>query len=207
MKADRPGWPEPGDQLPRWMPRPIVRLSRWLLGLRGWKVTGELPNNPKQIILGAPHTSNWDWAVGIVIVFALGVKLHWLGKHTLFRWPYRYFFKPLGGIPVDRDAPQGIIGQACETFAERTHFQLVIAPEGTRAKVKRFKTGFYRIAQQANVPIALAVMDLPNKTFGFIDCPELSGDMETDIARIEAAYAPFMRDHALPGKHKETDKS
>lgn len=185
-------WPEPGDQLPRWMPRPIVWLARRLLNWRGWRMVGEIPNHPKQVLAAAPHTSNWDWAVGIMFVMALGVRIHWLGKHSLFRWPYQFFFGPLGGIPVDRSAAQDVVTQAAQRFAERNQFVLAIAPEGTRKKVDQFKTGFYRIAQRAGVPISLAFIDLEQKRIGFLPCPELSGDLVVDIKAIEATYAPLM---------------
>ena len=187
------GWPEPGDQLPPWLPRFAVRLSRWFLNVRGWRMIGEVPNHPKQVIVAAPHTSNWDWAIGIVFVFATGVKLNWLGKHSLFKWPYGYFFRPLGGIPVDRKSARGIVAQVCARFEESDQFQLVIAAEGTRRHVDEFKTGFYRIARQAGVPIALAFIDLSGKQIGFIECPQLTGDMATDIKLIEAAYMPWSK--------------
>ncbi len=185
-------WPRPGNQLPQW-PRPISWLAQRLLSWRGWRLVGEIPNQPKQVLAAAPHTSNWDWAVGIMFVFALGVRIHWLGKHTLFRWPYNYFFRPLGGIPVDRKAAKDIVSQVTEVFNARQKFVLAIAPEGTRQQVDRFKTGFYRIAQQAQVPISLAFIDLANKEIGFLNCPALSGNMERDIALIEDAYQPLLK--------------
>jgi len=140
----------------RWFWEGILRLGRW-------KTVGEVPPLPKMVIIGAPHTSNWDFPIGMLAARALGVKIRFLGKHTLFRPPFGWFFRMLGGIPVDRSRPGGIIGQIGEAFASTDRLTMVIAPEGTRSHRPYWKSGFYEIARAAGVPVVLARIDVPFK--------------------------------------------
>lgn len=145
----------------------LERLIRWLLlqwfWRGGWTVSGSLPPDPKFVIMGASHTSNWDFLVFLGAVHAVGRQVHFIGKHSLFRWPLGGFMRALGGVPVDRSAPRDLVSQIVAEFDRRDEFILVIAPEGTRARTTQWKTGFYQIALKANVPILCAGPDFPTR--------------------------------------------
>ena len=131
---------------------------RWLR-FRGWSYEGELPDDPKLIIVGAPHTTNWDFMLFLGALYHWRMKVRYIGKHTLFRWPFGYFFKFFGGIPVDRDKPGGIVGQVKAEFDDTDRMILVLAPEGTRKPVKYWKSGFAKIAEGTGVPVVFAGVD------------------------------------------------
>jgi len=157
----------------------------------GWDFEGTLPNLPKFVIIGAPHTSNWDFLLAMAAVFAAGFRFHWIGKHTIFRWPFGPFMRWLGGIPVDRNASQGVVEQVVDEYQRRDRFVVGIAPEGTRKKVERWKTGFYRIACDAGVPIVLAYLDYARKIIGFGPIFEPTGNLEADLAHLRAFFNTF----------------
>lgn len=169
------------------------KLGRGLLRLVGWSVEERLPPVPRYVCIGAPHTTNWDLAVGLAAMLALGFPPRWVGKHTLFRGPMGPLMRALGGVPVDRRVSTDFVSQIVERFrqaAERNeHFVLVIAPEGTRSPTERWKTGFYHIARQAGVPIALGYADYPNRRTGVGGWIQPSGDVEADMERIRDFYA------------------
>ena len=123
--------------------RPLGRL--WLRA-NGWRIEGEMPNLPKFIIVGAPHTSNWDLPYTLAAGLHYGVRVHWMGKDSIFKWPYGGLMHWLGGIPVDRSKPNNAVAQMVEKFAASDRLVVVIPPEGTRGKITRWKTGFYHIA-------------------------------------------------------------
>jgi len=133
-------------------------LLRWFsiffLKITGWRAEGQLPAIPKFILVGAPHTSNWDLPYMLFIVFVFRAKIYWMGKETLFRKPFKKFFKWLGGIPIDRSKSYNVVAQSIQQFKESENLILAIAPSGTRKKVKKWKTGFYHIAKGANIPIS-----------------------------------------------------
>lgn len=166
-------------------------LGKAVLKIMGWDIEGELPNLPKFVVIGAPHTSNWDFVLAIAVLLALGLDARWLGKHTIFRAPFGGLMRWLGGVPVDRSARHGIVAQTVEVFASRDRFVLGVAPEGTRTRVAQWKTGFYRVAEGAGVPIVPAYFDYPRKALGFGPPFDLSGDPEADMLRIRAFYTPF----------------
>ena len=151
------------------MPRlnPLERLVRHILllvyRLSGWRPEGRLPADRKFVIMGASHTSNWDFLVFLGTVHALGRKVHFVGKHSLFKWPMGDFMRALGGVPVDRSAPQDLVSQIVAEFDRHDDFALVVAPEGTRSRTTEWKTGFYQIALRAGVPIVCAGPDYPSK--------------------------------------------
>lgn len=159
-------------------------LSRLILRLWGWRITGRYPfEEPKVIIAVAPHTSNWDFPVGVMVKSALHIPANYLGKHTLFRPPFGVIFRWLGGIPVDRSKPgNNFVAATAEAFQREQRMHLVIAPEGTRKKVDRFKTGFYHISRLADVPICLCTFNWATKEVHFD--PQLfrpTGDEEKDL--------------------------
>jgi 1-acyl-sn-glycerol-3-phosphate acyltransferase len=176
---------------PRWL-RVIVR---WLFGLVGWHAEGAAPNAPKFVVVGAPHTSNWDGLVMVGISIILGVKMYWLGKHTLFKPPLGWLSYWLNGVPVNRELTKNAVEQAIDIFNAREDFVLVVAPEGTRKKVDVWKTGFYYIALGANVPMVLGYLDYPRKRCGLGPAIMPTGDIDADFEHIRAFYADKVGRH------------
>jgi len=173
--------PRRGNALTRW-------LGRWLLRLWGWRVVDDLPDVPKAVVVCAPHTSNVDGLVVAGVVMALQVRIKVMAKHSLFRAPFGGFFRWIGGLPIDRDKAGGIVGQSAQKFSEYEQLWVGVAPEGTRKGADSWKTGFYRIAQKAGVPITLAVMDYGTRTIRFPLTFMPSGDVDADLARMMACY-------------------
>ncbi len=176
-----------------------------LLYLRtiGWRLEGTLPDAPKYVVIVAYHTSNWDFPILVALAFALRVKSFWMGKHTLFRRPFGPFFRWLGGIPIDRNSPHNVVAQCIEHFEHNDSMVLTIAPEGTRKKVPFWKTGFYRIACGAKVPIVMAFVDYRRKVGGIAAVVTPTGDIEADIRIIRDVYANVTAkypDQAVPPK-------
>jgi 1-acyl-sn-glycerol-3-phosphate acyltransferase len=165
--------------------RLFFRIGLWLTG---WRLVGQLPDLPKFVIAGAPHTSNWDFVMFLAIVFILKGDLRYMGKKELFRPPFGGFMRWCGGVPVDRSKPQGLVEQTVQAMQEADHFQLIITPEGTRSKVSKWKMGFYHIAKQADVPISTGYVDSLTKTCGIGPTFTLTDDMEADIAAIKAFF-------------------
>lgn len=180
------------DQIPR-RGGPIRRmLGRLILKVMGWKVVGSLPNQPKFVVTAAPHTSNWDFILGMSMVFSLSLDVSWLGKKEIFWGPLSPLFKWLGGIPVDRSSPGGIVDAAIGKLCHSQSMILAIAPEGTRKAVARWKTGFYRIAQGSEVPIVLGFFDYSKRQLGFgrVIAATQAGDT-TAIDEIRDWYSQF----------------
>jgi 1-acyl-sn-glycerol-3-phosphate acyltransferase len=163
-------------------------LARLLLGLFGWRVVGRLPDHPKMIIVGAPHTSNWDFVMFLGLALILRGDFRYMGKAELFRWPLGGFFRWCGGYPVERTKPQGLVDQMAEAFRANDRFMLVITPEGTRNKVTEWKTGFYHIAKKADVPIVTGYVDSVTRTCGIGPTYILTEDMEADLRAIKAFF-------------------
>jgi 1-acyl-sn-glycerol-3-phosphate acyltransferase len=159
------------------------------LTLLGWRLDQRLPDTHKYLIIGAFHTSNWDMPLGLLGLWALGLKPRWVAKHTLFRWPLGPFLKAIGGIPVDRRAHTGFIDRIAAAYDACDELVVTIAPEGTRSKTDYWKTGFYYIAIAAKVPIALGYIDYPNKRLGIGGMLNPSGDIEADMAIIRDFYS------------------
>ncbi|WP_417691037.1 lysophospholipid acyltransferase family protein [Pseudidiomarina sp.] len=170
------------------------RLSRWIgrVGMRmlgGWRIEGELPNTRQAIIPVAPHTSNWDFFVGVFVMLALGLKLSYLGKHTIFRFPVNGLLRWLGGIPVDRRSAQGVVGQMVEEFKQRHELILALAPEGTRKKVHEWKKGFIHIAKATQVPVIPVGMDFSRKVIDIRPAMMITGEIDAELARVKQAIA------------------
>lgn len=172
-------------------PRPggFGRLCGWLLRAAGWRVAVRWPPQPKVLIIVYPHTSNWDFVIGILARYAVGLPVRWIGKDTLFRPPFGGFFRALGGMPVNRRTRSGYVAQMRDEFAHREQLFLAIAPEGTRRRTDCWKSGFYRIATTAGVPLGLAFIDYPRREIGLETYLDPAGDPAADLARIAAAYA------------------
>lgn len=174
------------------MPRAGNHFTRWLgakvLGLMGWKIRGDIPNYKKIVIAGAPHTSNWDFIVAMFLVLGVGVKFSYLMKKEAFFWPFKGLFMRLGGIPIDRKKGAKVISQVSDWFQKNERCWVAITPEGTRAKVERYKTGFLRLAYELELPLLLVAWDYPSKTFNFIGIADLSGDIDEDLINIQKLY-------------------
>ena len=170
--------------------------EKWLLW-RGWRFVGHMPDLDKMVIAGAPHTSNWDF------VLFLGAIRHWkieprfIGKHTLFRWPFGYFFLRLGGIPVDRDKPGGIVGQVTAAFERSERMILVPAPEGTRKAAPYWKSGFANIADAAGVPILPVRVDYAHKEIVLGTPIDVAGDETALMDQLRIFFEEGV------GKHQE----
>jgi 1-acyl-sn-glycerol-3-phosphate acyltransferase len=168
-------------------------LSIGVMKLLGWKVDGALPSDgAKSVLIAAPHTSNWDFPYTLMTAFVLGLNIRWLGKSSLFRFPFGGVMKWLGGISVDRSQSNNLVAQAARSLRDSTEpMQLVVPPEGTRSKTRYWKTGFYYIANAANVPIVMAYMDYPHKRAGLGPVLVPTGDIEKDMETIKAFYAQY----------------
>jgi len=167
-------------------------LGRTTLKLMGWRIEGELPNLARFIVIGAHHTSNWDFVIFIAFKFVLRLNARWFGKHTLFRWPFGGLMRLWGGIAIRRDRQVNRVEQVVQAFREHPEFILVLSPEGTRKKVERWKMGFYHIAQGAGVPLVLAALDYQNKRVYIGPTFWPTGDEAADLRNILAFYRPFI---------------
>lgn len=167
----------------KWVGRTGMKLSG------GWKITGEMPAVRKAIIPIAPHTSNWDFPIGVYVMLALGLKLNYLGKASLFRFPIKGLMTKLGGIPIDRSAANGVVGNMVEEFKQKDELILVITPEGTRKKVHQWKTGFLRMAKQANVPIIPVAFDYARKAVDIGPATMITGEIEKELERVKSFFA------------------
>ncbi len=167
----------------------LAVTSSALLRLLGWQPVLVDPPGPKGLIVVYPHTSNWDFPIGILYKSAVRLPARWMGKDTLFRWPIRGLMQRLGGIPVNRRAHTGFVEDMVAEFERHPWLWLVLAPEGTRARTDYWKSGFYRIALAAQLPLGLGFIDYPTRRVGVDTYITLSGDEDADLARIRAFYA------------------
>ncbi|MCK5311499.1 MAG: lysophospholipid acyltransferase family protein [Desulfobacteraceae bacterium] len=179
----------------------IVRcfLSKTIMWLVGWKVTGRLPEDKKFILIGEPHTSNWDFLLMFGAAYSLRLNVSWLGKHTIFKKPFGTIMRWFGGIPIDRRASHDLVNKTAKLFEESERLALVIGPSGTRSKRDYWKSGFYWIAHTANVPILCADLDFVNKIVhvGLSFTP--TGDVKKDMNQIRGFYKN------IHGKHPELE--
>lgn len=163
-------------------------LGRMFLKSMGWRVEGEIPDIKKFVIIAAPHTSNWDFPITLAVAFAMRMKIYWMGKAAIFRWPFAATFRWLGGIPIDRSKTNNVVEQSIRSFRELERLIMLVPPEGTRKKVSYWKTGFYHIAQGANVPIVLGFLDYRRKIGGIGPTFHPTGQIERDMQAIKAFY-------------------
>ncbi len=167
-------------------------FSRLLLKLIGWKVVGEAPKVPKYVMIGYPHTSNWDVPLGLLVNTALGIRLQWVGKHTLFKNPLGYLSRWAGGIPINRETTKNFVQQVADVFEEHEKLVITLSPEGTRSKTDFWRTGFYYIALGAGVPIACAFLDYKSKQGGLGPLIYPSGNLEKDFEHFRAFYSGIL---------------
>ena len=156
--------------------------------LAGWRVDGRLPDLPKFVLIGAPHTSNWDFVLFLGVVFTLRANVRFMGKAEIFRSPLGAFFRYCGGFPVDRKKSTGLVDQMVNTCKNSDQFILTITPEGTRHHVQEWKTGFYHIAKGAGIPIVIAVVDGRHKTVRIGQVFHPTEDMDADMRKIKGVF-------------------
>ena len=166
----------------------LSRLSYWILIKLGWTIHVELPETNKFVAIAAPHTSNWDFPLGILTAKAINLKVNWLGKHSIFRWPFGWFFRAIGGTPVHRNGKQNYKQQLTDLFNSSERLVLALAPEGTRSKTDHWKTGFHAIARAAGVPILMGYLDHGKKQVGIGGMFYPSDDIEADFCLIREFY-------------------
>jgi 1-acyl-sn-glycerol-3-phosphate acyltransferase len=165
--------------------------SRGFLRMNGWTVEGSLPVEARKcVLIAAPHTSNWDLPYTLMVAFVLHLNIYWMGKHSLFAFPFGPVMRWLGGIAVDRSRNTNLVSASAMALkAADGPVQLVVPPEGTRGRTTHWKTGFYYIALEAGVPIVLAYMDYARKVSGLGPVFVPTGDIDADMAEIKRFYA------------------
>ena len=167
----------------------FAALSKWLLNLFGWRLVGQPPKIKKYVLIVAPHTSNWDFFIFILLKFHFRMKVSFIGKHSIFIGPVGWVLKRLGGIPVDRRKAQNVVQVIVDLFNESEEMAFALSPEGTRSYKDHWKTGFYNIASNAKVPIQFCYLDATTKTLGFGPLFEISGDLDKDFEVIREFYS------------------
>ena len=175
----------------RWVGKVVARLA-------GWQAESHIPRHTrKAVVIGAPHTSNWDGVFIVALTWSLGLRLCWLVKQSAYRWPFRRILRFLGAVPVDRRGAKGMVGMVAEQLTQADAVFLALAPEGTREQVTYWRSGFYRIALEAKVPLVLGYLDYGHKRGGLSEPFHPSGDIVADMAHIRAFYEP------IQGRHPE----
>lgn len=170
----------------------LCLFSTLVLKLTGWKVEGQLPADVKKaVVIAAPHTTNWDMPFSLMMAFKLRLPLYWMGKKTIFKFPFGPLMRWMGGIPVERSRSTNMVDSTIELFNQHDNLLIMMAPEGTRAQVQEWKSGFYYMANGAQVPIVLAYIDYKQKRGGIGPIYQTSGDYPKDLQEIKAFYEPF----------------
>jgi len=178
--------------MPQFRPSPATGICRWLLGIFGWRMVGELPDITKLVLIAAPHSTNWDVIWGLLFKIALRLDVHFIGKREAFVGPLGVALRAFGGIPVDRSAAHGLVGAMRREFESRDRFWLALAPEGTRKKVEKWKSGFWHIARAAQVPVLPVYFHYPEKTIGLGPLFHPTDDAAADMAQIREFYRPWI---------------
>jgi len=204
---------------------PLVNtVMRWLsvfvLRMLGWRVQGQRPPEKKYVLIAAPHTSNWDFPFTLMICFALGLRVYWMGKSSLFPPVLGWVMRWLGGIPVNREKSGNLVQATVDAFNSNERLTVIVPPEGTRGRVSHWKTGFYYIALGANVPVLLGFMDYKEKVGGVAHLFYPSGALEKDMLEIRQFYRGFTGKNPqqfddlasrvgtdnIPGQRREEDR-
>lgn len=173
----------------------LMRLWRhfaghFLLWVTGFEIEGEKPKEQSYVLIAAPHTTNWDLPVMLAMSYLFDINLSYLAKHTIFKGPFAWWFKWLGGIPVDRRSNHNVVSQVADVFGENEDLILAISPEGTRKYTPYWRTGFYHIAREAGVPIAMGYIDYSRRRGGIGKAFMPSGDIKKDMDHLRAFYEP-----------------
>ena len=183
-----PTIPDVGEEVPRTHGPLTAAFARFMMRVRGWSLEGSVPNEPKMVLIVAPHTSDWDFLTGLQAKFALQLKASFLVKHTLFWWPFGVFLRSIGGVAIDRSKPEGIADDSTRAFEQSDELILVVTPEGTRSRSERWKSGFYRIAVAAEVPILIVAFDYGRKVVRLGPLFRPTGDYDKDLPEIRSHY-------------------
>ena len=187
-----PALPRVPPNAPQFPPSWIGALCRGILQLIGWRLSGELPDIPRLVAIAAPHSTNWDLILGVLFKVGLRLDVRFIGKREAFVWPLGPILRAFGGIPIDRSAAHGVVGEIRREFQSRERFWFALAPEGTRKRVTKWKSGFWHIARDAGVPILPVYFHYPEKTIGLGPLFHPTGDAAADMARIREFYRPWM---------------
>lgn len=160
-------------------------FTRWIFKVWGFKVTGIDPETiPKKLYVVYPHTSNWDFPIGILLKFSMPIDVNYIAKETLFKWPYGILFRKLGGLPVNRKQRNNFVDTMVEMYNQKEKLAFAISPEGTRKKVKKFKTGYYYIAHKAHIPLVLVKFDWAHRLVDFSEPFYTTGVYRDDLKKI-----------------------
>lgn len=176
------------QELPKAQFNLTKKLARKILTVSGWHVIGQFPKEKKFILIVAPHTSNWDFIISMLVMLALNIKVTFLGKNSIFVGPLKWLLESLGGVAIDRQHPHGIVGQMVSLFNQSDKMILGLSPEGTRSKTIEWKKGFLYIAQQANVPVIPITLDFAKKEVGILPQQQVSNDIDKSLAEIKSLY-------------------
>tara|TARA_B110000003_G_scaffold50620_1_gene49668 strand:- start:751 stop:1341 length:591 start_codon:yes stop_codon:yes gene_type:complete len=179
------------DHLIAHRPKLLKLFGKLVMKVTGWKTSGHFPKDERVVLVVGPHTSNWDFMVAMSAVLSWDIKIHWIGKHSIFKKGARRILKSLGGIPVNRANPEDLMAEIHALTVQYKGFIIGVSPEGTRKKVERLKTGFLRIATQTNSKIMLAGIDFSNKTIQLGDFFTPSDDIEKDLESIKNYFSNF----------------
>lgn len=188
------------ELLPPNAPRIYPRWLRWFaatwLRMLGWKLVGRFPDEKQLLIVVAPHSSAWDALYGLLIKVAAGIDIRFMAKREAFWFPLGLLLKAFGAIPIDRRAAHGVVGETVAGFRADPNAWFLLAPEGTRKAVKQWKSGFWHIARQAQVPVCAMYIHYPDKCFGLVDGTfRMTEDMDGDIEKIRTALSPYIGKH------------
>lgn len=186
-------------RVPQWPRSRSRRFCGWLLARCGWRLAGAMPDRARLVLIAAPHSSWWDGVWGLLFKVALGLDIAFMGKRELFRGPLGWALRRMGGIPIERSEAHGVVDQMIVRFRDTAQLWLGIAPEGTRRHVTKWRSGFWRIARAAGVPILPVAFDYPSKTITIGPLFEPGEDLAADLAALRAFYAPFR------GRHRGVD--
>jgi 1-acyl-sn-glycerol-3-phosphate acyltransferase len=182
-------------------------VARFLLRIFGWRTDVIPPHTTRYVLIGAPHTSNWDFVVILLFMAAEEIPVRWLGKDSLFRWPMGLFWRSMGAIPVNRRESTNLVDQVAKLYDSCDELIIGLSPEGTRKKASRWRSGFYYIALKARVPIVMAYLDYGNKVCGLGPSLKPSGDIQADFKMIKDFYSGIVGKYPkLQGEIELSDK-
>ena len=172
-------------------PKFIINISSWVLKIQKWKINGSIPEEKRVVLVIGPHTSNWDFIIGVLVILSLDAKINWLGKHTIFKRGFKSLLTRLGGIPVNRQDPSDLFSRI-KVITEKSNGYLIgMAPEGTRKKVLKLKSGFIRIAKQTNSKIMLAGIDFQKKIVYLDKFFTPTGDLNNDLLFVQDYFSRY----------------
>ena len=186
------GFPPTPPNVPQFAPAFAGAVCRWVFTHAGWRIAGELPDVPKAVVIAAPHSTNWDVVWGMLVKIGMRLDIRFIGKREAFVGPVGALLRGFGGIPIDRSAAHGVVGEMRELFASNERCWLALAPEGTRKKVQKWKSGFWHIARETGAPILPAYFHYPERTIGFGPLFHTTEDVEADMARLREFYRPWV---------------